>query len=190
MLRVPQHERNFLNPFKPASVRHFDKLSAGPELVEGLRCEVFSNPLVAEYLFHPRDDVRRLIQYPVRELLETFTALRIDVHSAFFGFGQQLRVLQGLLKRTPQLLGVFRSRARAGENRSTEGFGGQNHVGNAATAFRHFFFVENFAQGGHVRDSFVAFVPGEEKDANKLLFVPRDETAHGQSREKRSCRGR
>src|SRR4029453_4046729 len=80
-----------------------------------------------------------------------------------------------MLKRTPQLLGVFRVRARTGENRSTERFGGQNHVSDAATALRNLFFVKNFAQGGHVRDSFVALFTGEEKDANKLLFVPRDE---------------
>src|SRR5262245_33786932 len=76
--------------------------------------------LVAEYLFHPGDNIRRLIQYPNRELLETFTAFRIDVHSALFGFGQKLWILQGLLECTPQLLGVFRGCARASENRSTE----------------------------------------------------------------------
>ena len=32
MLREPQHERNFPNHFKPPSVRHFDRLSAGSEL--------------------------------------------------------------------------------------------------------------------------------------------------------------
>src|SRR4029077_4471662 len=109
MLRVPQHERNFLNPFKPLSVR--------PELVEGLRREVFSNPLVAEYLLHPRDNIWGLIQYPVRELLEIFAARRIDIHPPLFGFGQKLGVLQSLLESTPQLLGVFRGRARTGENR-------------------------------------------------------------------------
>ncbi|HSF57651.1 MAG TPA: rhodanese-like domain-containing protein [Candidatus Binatia bacterium] len=37
MLREPQHERNVLNHFKILSVRHFDKLSAGSELVKRLR---------------------------------------------------------------------------------------------------------------------------------------------------------
>src|SRR4030095_567640 len=167
MLREPQHERNFRSHFKPLSVR--------PELVEGLRGEVLSDLLVAEYLLHPRDNIRRLMPYPVREPLEIFAARRIDVHPPLFGFGQKLRVLQSLLKSTPQLLGVFRGRARTGENRPADRFGGQNHVSDGATALRNLFFVENFAQGGHVRDSFVAFITGEEKNANKLLFIPSDE---------------
>src|SRR4029453_10462656 len=104
MLREPQHERNFRSHFKPLSVR--------PELVEGLRGEVLSDLLVAEYLLHSRDNIWGLIQYPVCELLEILGAPRIEVHPPLFGFGQKLRVLQSLLKSTPQLLGLFRGRAR------------------------------------------------------------------------------
>ena len=31
MLREPEHEREFIHPFKSLSVRHFGKLSAGSE---------------------------------------------------------------------------------------------------------------------------------------------------------------
>jgi len=37
MLREPQRERDFFTRFESFSVRHFDKLSAGSEFVEGLR---------------------------------------------------------------------------------------------------------------------------------------------------------
>jgi hypothetical protein len=36
MLRRAQHERKFLNDYKPLSVRPFDRLRAGSEPVEGL----------------------------------------------------------------------------------------------------------------------------------------------------------
>ena len=32
-----QHDRNFFDHFKPVSVRSFDKLRTGSELIEGLR---------------------------------------------------------------------------------------------------------------------------------------------------------
>lgn len=35
LLRQAQHDRRMLNHFKRRTVRHFDKLSAGPEALEG-----------------------------------------------------------------------------------------------------------------------------------------------------------